>query len=99
MSHNEQIINEQIINELKKIYQLTYNLYMIKLNDNEINTSNSINFIQSLIYNVNYLKNQLNESMNKLNKIKQDNCNHKYKYDNINYEPMQLICINCNKIF
>jgi formylmethanofuran dehydrogenase subunit E len=94
--------NEDIIKDLNNIYKLTENLYINNLNN--LNNNNKdidvyINYIQTQIYNVNYLKSQLTESFNKLNKIKQENCQHQYKHDNINYEPMQIVCINCNKLF
>ena len=70
-----------------------------KLNDDKINIDNIINFIQLQIYDVNNLKHQLNESLQNLKKIKQSICNHQYEYDNINYDSIQLVCINCNKLF
>ena len=91
-------INEQLLEELNNIYQLTYNLYINKLNVNDTDIDVNIDYIQTQIYNVNKLKHNLDESLYKLNKIKQIHCKHQYKYDNINYEPMQLVCIKCNKI-
>ena len=91
--------NEQIIKEINNIHQLTQNLDINKLNDDKINIDHIINSVQLQIYNVNNLKCKLNESLQNLKKIKQLKCDHQYEYDNVNYDSMQLVCINCNKLF
>jgi hypothetical protein len=67
--------NKHIIKELNNIYQLTHNLYITKLNENNTDIDSIINFLQSQIYNGNHLKFQLNESLQHLKKIKQSICN------------------------
>ena len=94
--------DDLIFKQINDIYKLIHNLYINKLNDDDnndnLNIDNIIDFIQTKIYNVNHLQSQLNETLESLKKVKQDNCLHHFIYDNINYEPMRIVCNKCNKI-
>ena len=87
-------LNEMINNELLKIHQL----YMNDLNNNP-DIDNVIDTIQSQIYTINNIRSQLIKSLEKLKNIKQSTCSHTFIHDNINYEPMQIVCTKCNKLF
>jgi hypothetical protein len=94
-------LDKMIDNELNNVHQLTYNLYMTETNIQSSNTyiESVIEYMENQLKNINNIKYQLIESLDKLKKQKQLICQHDIITDNLNYEPMQIICTKCNKIF